>query len=204
MAIMKGKKMIYQCRTKSVWICSVVSIILSITISPVVYAQSLDINLSDDTAEFRYITPVGFENSLGNAELDLGFLSTTSDDIMGIVGFQAVDEAGSATPGLKVGVGVKAFAGTINKNDVYAIGLGGNVRVPIINRVAIFGDIHFAPDVVTFGDTERLLYINTRLEYEILPEATVYLGYRNLRANLTKGGHESIDNAAHLGLQFMF
>ena len=202
--------MIFRDRTGFCWIPRIAGIIFSLSISPVVLAQALDVNLSDDTAQFRFITPVGFQdranNTFGGTELDLGFLYTTSEDVLGIVGFQAIDEAGSASPGLKVGVGVKGFAGNIEKNDVYAVTLGVQARFapPMFNRFGIFGDIHFAPDVVTFGDTERLLYINTRLEYEVLPQATAYLGYRKIRANINGGGHVSIDNGAHLGIQFLF
>ena len=186
------------------WFNQLAAFVLSFIAANVVYAQALDVNLNDDTAEFRYITPVGYENSFGGAELDFGFMSTSTDDVMGIVGFQAVDEAGSATPGLRVGVGVKGFAGTIDSNDIYAVTLGGNARLPVFNRVAIYGDFHYAPNVVTFGDAERLLFITAHLEYEILPQATVYVGYRKLHVNLSEGGHVSIDNGAHIGIQFNF
>jgi YfaZ precursor len=201
---MEGNNMIFHCRPRCLWICSIAVIMLTFSVVDAVKAAALDMNLNDDTAEFEFITPVTFENSIGSALLNLGFLSTTSDDVMGIVGFQAVDEAGSATPGLKVGVGVMGFAGTIDSNDIYAVALGGNARVPVYNRVTIFGDIHFAPDVVTFGDASRLLYLNARLEYAILPQATVYLGYRKLSVNLNTGNHESIDNGANIGIQFTF
>jgi YfaZ precursor len=203
-AMKRSQKLIFQRRTRSLWICRIIGVILSIAITTVAHARAFDMNLSNDTAELRYITPVGFENSFGSAELDVGFLSSTSDDIMGIFGFQAVDEAGSATPGVKVGVGIKGFVGTINDNDVYAVALGGNVHIPVYNRFSIFGDAHFAPDVVTFGDADRLLYLNVRLEYQILPQATVYIGYRKLQVNLKEGGNESVDNGANIGLQFLF
>ena len=209
--------MIFHYRTASGWITHFALVVLSIGMTSLVHAAALDVNLSDDTAEFRFITPVGYEddtqpynrqrkqrNTFGGAELDLGFLSTSTDDVIAMIGFQAVDAAGSATPGLKVGVGVKAFAGTIDSHDVYAATLGGNARFLIFNRVAIFGDLHYAPNVVTFGDASRLLYFNAHLEYEILPQAVVYIGYRKLRANLDAGGHISIDNGAHVGLQFLF
>jgi hypothetical protein len=198
--------MMFQDLTRSLYKGLTAGIALTMMLSSGAYAQELDINLSDDTAEFRYITPVGLENSFGGTEIDMGFLYTTTDDVMGIFGVQVVDEAGSASPGLRVGVGLKGFAGTIDKNDVYAVTLGAQARYtpPAFNRFAVFGAVHFAPDVVTFGDTERLLYINSRLEYEILPQATVYLGYRKIRANLAGGGDVSIDNGAHLGIQFLF
>lgn len=200
--------MISRCRIRSCWIYRIAGLVFSLTLSPAVLAQALDVNLSDDTAQFRFITPIGFQdnNTFGGTELDLGFLYTTSEDVLGVIGFQAVDEAGSASPGLRVGVGVKGFAGNIEENDVYAVTLGVQARFapPAFNRFGIFGDLHFAPDVVTFGDTERLLYINTRLEYEVLPQATAYLGYRKIRANINGGGHVSIDNGAHLGIQFLF
>ncbi|HEY4732285.1 MAG TPA: YfaZ family outer membrane protein [Gammaproteobacteria bacterium] len=196
----------FQCQAESRWIRHIMGMILLVAGWPVAMAQTLDINLSDDTAQFKYITPVGFQNRLGGTELELGFLSTTTDDVMAIAGFQAVDEAGSGSPGLKVGVGVKGFAGTINSNDVYAVTLGaeGRFAPPALNRFGIYGSVHFAPDVVTFGDTERLVYINVRLEYEILSQATAYLGYRKIRADLTGGEDVSIDNGAHIGLQFLF
>src|SRR3972149_7643506 len=114
----------FQCQAESRWIRHIMGMILLVAGWPVAMAQTLDINLSDDTAQFKYITPVGFQNRLGGTELELGFLSTTTDDVMAIVGFQAVDEAGSGSPGLKVGVGGKGFAGAINSSDVYAVTLG--------------------------------------------------------------------------------
>ena len=84
---MEGNNMIFHCRPRSLWICSIAVIMLTFSVVDAVKAAALDMNLNDDTAEFEFITPVTFENSIGSALLNLGFLSTTSDDVMGIVGF---------------------------------------------------------------------------------------------------------------------
>jgi len=53
-------------------------------------------------------------------------------------------------------------------------------------------------------DGKHLQSVEFRIEYKILTQATVYLGYRDIEADLDVGGSVDIDNGGHLGLRFTF
>ncbi|MFQ5470510.1 MAG: YfaZ family outer membrane protein [Gammaproteobacteria bacterium] len=170
-------------------------------------AQSLlDINLSDDTGEFRYIIPFQNQESFGSTEFDLGILYTTNDDVLGIFGFQVVDEAGTGSPGLELGIGVKGFMSSLDRGDLLAATLGINVNYspPALPRAAVSGYAFFSPDIVTFLDAKRFLYTGARISYEVLPQASVYLGYRKARVDMGKGADIDVDNGGHLGIKVYF
>jgi|GEM_PF-6418211 len=76
----------------------------------VVSAQSFDINLNNDTAEFNLNAPLPSGLQLGGTEMNLGFLYTKDDDYMGMAGLQVMGSTGSGSPGLSAGLGVKVLA----------------------------------------------------------------------------------------------
>ena len=64
--------------------------------------------------------------------------------------------------------------------------------------------INFGPDITTFGDAERFWDFNTRAEYEVLPEAAVYLGYRKVETRLERKVDVDLDKGWHIGLRMTF
>jgi len=170
------------------------------------FAQSFDVDLSNDSAQFRYISMAGNATGFGNTEVDMGLFYSTDDDVLGMLGLLVADEAGSASPGLVAGVGVKAFAATVDQNEVIALSIGGQLRYhpPAFSRLGIAVQGHISPDVVTFVDADKFYYVSGRVEYEVLPQALVYVGYRKIRADLTTGPEVDIDNGGHIGLQVIY
>ncbi|NOY62535.1 MAG: hypothetical protein GXP10_05150, partial [Gammaproteobacteria bacterium] len=79
--------------------------------------QSLDVSLSADTARFEYQSPLG-ESGFNNTHLNLGFLYTDDDDVVGFAGAQILDEVGSGSPGLKLGIGTRAYFASIEDADI--------------------------------------------------------------------------------------
>lgn len=176
---------------------------------PQLAAQELDINLSNDSALFRYIGHQSGGSTFGGTETDLGFLYTTDDDIVGMFGIQVTGETGSGSPGLQAGVGLKAFGATADEADadVFALTLGGQLqyRPQSLSRVLVGVDGFFSPDIVTFVDAESFSFVSARVGYEILPQATAYLGYRKIRADLENGGGEvTIESGGHVGVMLTF
>ena len=164
--------------------------------------------LSNDSAQFRYITHsnAGF----GDSEIDFGVLYTNSDEVMGMLGLMVVDDAGSGSPGLKVGLGIKAFTVSATKAgdfDAAALSLGAELNYTLpgfSDRLALNGQIFYAPDIVSFMDANRYMYSTARIEYEVLPQAVVYLGYRRVRIGLSAMPSVTLDSDTHLGVQFYF
>lgn len=174
-------------------------------------AQTLDLNLSNDGAQFRYITQDRDSTGFGNKEVDLGLVYTTDDVIVGMFGAQVVAEAGSRSPGLDAGLGLKLFGANaeIDEQDdasLFALTLGGQLHFvpPPWPRIGVSLQGYFSPDVVTFGDADKFIYLSSALEYRVLPQAMIYLGYRKMRAGIEDDGTVTLESGGHFGFQLEF
>jgi len=174
-------------------------------------AQTLDLNVNNDGAQFRYIVQDRDSSGFGNKEVDLGLVYSTDDAIVGMFGAQVVAEAGSRTPGLDAGLGLKLFGANAEVDDqddasLFALTLGGQLHFvpPPWPRIGVSLQGFFSPDVLTFGDADKFVYLSSALEYRVLPQAAVYLGYRKMRAGIEDAGTVSIESGGHLGFQLTF
>ena len=176
-------------------------------LSSQLYARSIDINLADDAAQFKYGTLVGGTN-YGRTEMEAGFLYNENDNVLAEVGLLVIDEAGSKSPGLELGVGPKFWFGDADKPDIQisGIGLGGRLRFKAINmpRIVYGASLFFAPSIVSFIDAEQIFEYEIRIEYELLPTANVYIGYRNIEADIKNRKDVEIDESGVIGLLFKF
>ncbi len=176
-------------------------------------ASAIDINLNNDAAQFRYIAYDGRAGGFGKREMDIGLLYTTDDDLIGMFGAQVIAEAGSASPGLEAGIGFKIFAARSEQDNVsadfFSLAIGGQLRfsLPPHRRILLGVEGYYSPQVVTFNDADNFSYVSASIGYEILPRASVYLGYRDVRAKLDLNGVEGtrkIENGGHIGVKFEF
>ncbi|MCC6303006.1 MAG: hypothetical protein IT489_09450 [Gammaproteobacteria bacterium] len=175
-------------------------------------AQTLDLNLSNDSALFRYIVQDSDSSGLGNKQVDLGFVYTTDDVLVGMFGAQLVAEAGSRSPGLDAGLGLKLFGARADLDELnddislFALTLGVQVHFvpPPWPRIGVSLQGFFSPDVVTFGDADKFSYLSAALEFRVLPQAMAYLGYRKMRAGLEEGDDATLESGGHLGFQLQF
>ncbi len=182
---------------------------MTLACAAAVPAQTLDLNVSNDSAQFRYIIMDRDSSGFGSKEVDLGLVYTTDDAIVGMFGAQLVAEAGSRTPGLDAGLGLKLFGANADvdgRDDVslFALTLGGQLRFvpPPWPRIGVSLEGFFSPDVVTFGDADKFTYLSSALEYRVLPQAMVYLGYRKMRAGLEEGGNVTVESKVNQGSTF--
>lgn len=169
-------------------------------------ARELDLSLSNDTALVRYATPISY-SGYGQTDAEVGFMYTESDDVMIVGGIEMMGEAGSHAPGLHFGVGVKGYGVSLDSGaDVGSITLGakGWYVPPQFNRMGLVAQLYFGPDVTTFGDAERFWDFSSRAEYEVLPEAAVYVGYRKVRTRLENNVDVDLDKGWHIGLRMSF
>jgi len=183
----------------------------AVVFSGLVQARGLDLSLSNDTVQLRVSSLAGNPTGMGNSEMDLGLLyssgrGASKDSLLGMLGMIVVGNAGSGAPMVDVGVGLKLFAAKIDNDNLVALGLSGRVHYhpKQLNRLRFTAELHYAPDIVTFIDANRFLYTSIRVEYEVLPQAMAYVGYRNVWADLNNGPNEELDNGAHLGLNIIY
>ncbi len=175
-------------------------------LAPAVKADTLDLNLNNDSVQFLYITPFTSDQGIGGASLEMGMIYTEDNDYLGIIGLDIKGEAGSGSPGLVAGVGVRGYGVNTSRADIGALAIGGLLQYspPALSRLGIVGQIYYSPEILTFMDGRNLLSVEFRVEYKVLTQAIVYLGYRDVSADLDGGGSVDVDDGGHIGLRFMF
>ena len=91
-------------------------------------------------------------------------------------------------------------------NNAVALALGGMVRYAPFpdRRLGLIASLYYSPNIVTFGDTDRCAEIGARMEFEIIPQALVYLGYRRIEFGLEAKPNVILEEGAHLGVRIIF
>lgn len=189
---------------------SIAAAVIAAACSAPAHAAGLDISLSDDTANFVWLTDAG---SLGYGGADVGFglffseNDTDDHDFVGTVNLLVTNNPASGN-NFQLGVGAKAYAGQVDEpeEDVAAIAIGGLVRyiIPSETPMGIALEGYAAPSVTSFGDTERMREIMARFELEVMPSTRGYIGYRFLEPELDEAGDVELDDQLHVGVRVVF
>ena len=178
--------------------------------STTVLADTIDVNVRDTSAQVQYKSSMG-RDTLGKTEFHFGVLYANKDDLMGDFGLLVKDEVGSKAPGFCVGVGIKGVVASVRGNNpststASALTLGGVVRYspPSTPPLSFAGLVYLSPNIVTFGDAQRYIEVGARMEYEVIPQATVYLGYRRISFALKALPDAVLDSGPHIGVRLSF
>ncbi len=179
-----------------------------LAISASAYADAVDINLRDTSAQLQYKAGMGGTN-MGKAEFGMGVLYTQKNSLMGEMGIMVKDDIGGNAPGVSVGVGMKLLVAKVRPANfsASALAVGGMVRYspPAERRLGFVGEFYLSPNIITFGGADRFWQTGARVEYEIIPQASVYLGYRNVSFNQKNTGLNAIiDDGFHVGARMSF
>lgn len=168
-------------------------------------AQSIDISLSDDSAMFQYSQMIMGEN-FSNLELSGGFLYDTSDNRLFALGLELVEDLEFMTTFLEVGIGGKLFFSSVNEIESLNLGLGGRFSyfIPKINQLSLGSYGYYAPNIVSFYDSDRSWIVGVQLNYNILEQAAVYVGYRVIKTDIKNSGEITVDEGVHVGLKITF
>ena len=182
--------------------------LVSTLLSGAIYAQSLDMNLSNDTVEGAFEAPVT-GTGFGKSYYDISVIFSERDEDNNWIaggGFTVTGDAGSDVPGLELGVGVKVYAMEVAKFDVTAIPLGGHFRYapPGMNRLFLRGALFWAPEIVTLYDGDEFVHSSVKLGYEILPTADVYVGYRDISIDIKNRDDEKVAANWMVGVTLTF
>lgn len=183
------------------------STLLTPLIAHTVSADTFDINLSDSSAQFKYLTTIAGAKE-GRTELGFGFLYNDDDNYMGELSFIITDVPGTKAPGLELGVGPKLFVIKHDQTNLdavsIALGVQARYKIPRVTRINFYGSAFYAPGIVSFADARSAREFTAGVGYEILPTANVYIGYRFVGADLDPYGKKTIDETGLVGLSFSF
>ncbi len=171
-------------------------------------AGALDVNLNNDSVRLAlsWMTSPSPNSLEGEAAL----YYNTDDYYVGTLGVRVVGETGRQGNPIEAGVGGKLIGITSSGDDDFdamALGLGFGLRYypASINRLAFGGQAHYAPDIVSFGDVNNLFEGVLTVEYQVLPQAFAYIGYRLLKIEREDNKKtQNLDEGAHVGMRILF
>ncbi len=177
------------------------------SVTSVAMADTLDIGLSNTTAQFKYGVASGLA---GKSEVYAELMYNDKNSVIGGVGLLVANDETKA-PGLTIGVGAKAVASTIKelpvRKNTSAVALGVQVRyeLPAERRVAFAGEGYYAPEIIAFGDAKHYQQYGARAEFSLAPQMQVYAGYRKTSFSLKSTGTDvALINGPHIGVQLSF
>jgi hypothetical protein len=180
-----------------------------LTASAAVLADALDVNLNNNTAQFQYGTASGFA-AQGKADLHAGILYNNVNSVLINAGIMVANNM-EGVPGLSIGVGMEGLIATIKdnsqlKSNATALAVDGSVRYspPGASQLGLVGELHYAPRILTFGDAIRYAQAAARVEFELSPQAMVYVGYRRVSFGIKNAPAAVLDNGGLVGFKFAF
>ncbi len=169
-------------------------------------AAEFELALSKDTAAIDILADSAALGS-GGAELSVGALYNDADDLIGHIGLLVRGVPAGEQP-FSFGLGGRIYFAALDTPDAsvgaLALGAGARYLIPGNIPMAVGGDIYFAPGITTFSDGDDLLDLKIRFEADVLPNATAFIGYRNIVAGLENGPNYDIDENVHLGIRILF
>jgi hypothetical protein len=166
-------------------------------------AGNFDINVGSNVVrgDLSEVLPTGLTG-------DIGWLHNSHNGDIGHIGFGFTGNANPVGAPFKVYVGPRLIY--INPDhtnaDGGALGLGGTFRWtwPTYNRLALGGQVYYAPSVTSFAGATHYLEYGVRLDYSILRAADVYVGWRRINVDFHHHNDMTIDDGFVGGLTFHF
>ncbi|KEF31616.1 MAG: hypothetical protein EP339_12090 [Gammaproteobacteria bacterium] len=177
--------------------------ILSLTAAPA-FAGDVDLSLTDDSVKGQ----VNFFGNNNDIQLGTGYTYHEGGlDILN-VDFHAQGRTAIGNLPTTAGIGMRGLAWDADNADGGAIGLGGfgTVNIPDVPGLSFTGALHYAPDILSFGDSEDLTSLELRGSYRVIRNAEVFAGYRYLNTDLdyAGAGDVNLDEGVMAGMKIFF
>jgi YfaZ precursor len=182
----------------------IASFMILISAAASVSAAELDFRLSNDTIGG------GIESNSPESELSVGFEHFYKDADKSInISSLNLHTKGQTVLGNMPTTVALGMQGVYMKEDTFkasAIAFGGSMRVnlPSSPGLSIQGQVHYAPDIVAFGDSDSYTKVRTQLNYRVIRSADISAGYQYLQSGIKAGGNRTFESGLYLGLKIIF
>ncbi len=185
------------------------SIAAALIASTTLMAQnSAEINLNSNDIEVAgsYQTGYGFsyDGRSSRNYLHARYLysgeSSTQGESLGEIGYLATGTVGSFTR-LRLGIGIMASAA--DSYFAVPLGISAKYQLPIEWPVTLSASFYAAPDPLVFGDGNGYSAYRIGLESQIIPNASLYGGYRNIDLKY-ENGRKNFNDGWYVGVRFYF
>lgn len=170
----------------------------------ITYAAEIDLALGKETASVEFYSDSGINNT---GRISVGGLYSEDDDLLGFVGLTSNNSLVTDRP-YDFGVGARGYYTKIDSPDAgvgaIALGINGRIRFSAGLPLALAGDFYYSPKITTFDDGDELVDSRLRLEAEVSPNASAFIGYRRVKLNLKDFPNYKLDDHVQVGIRFKF
>ena len=168
-------------------------------------ADTINVNVSSDAAQLGYTRALPPEGM----EAGAAFMHHNDNGDIVEANLHLVDRPQPGRDALVLGIGGKAaFIREDPRNATGgALALGGKLRwtLPVYNRAAIGGQLYFAPSATSVSDIHGYREYALRGEFQVLEDASVYLGYRDIELSYDNAGPDrDFDDGVFAGFNLQF
>ncbi len=161
-----------------------------------VEADRLSFGLQDKSASVAFAAQVA-PQALVTSE----YLYHTDNGSLFDVGLHATHKKGVH----ELGVGGKLVAAFGKQSRTgQALAFGGLYRAAIIRDLYVGASAYYSPTVLGFGDVSRHLQWDANLEYALMPNASLMLGYREVKMEFDSKPKLTLTDGFYLGLALQF
>lgn len=105
------------------------------------------------------------------------------------------------------GIGFRGMVWDDDDLDGGALGIGGfaTVNIPTVPGLSFTGGAHYAPSILSFGDSDELTSIELRASYRVIRNAEVFAGYRYINTDIDGTNADvNLDEGVMAGLKIYF
>lgn len=181
---------------------SLLALSIAATAATPAMARDLDLSLTNDSAKAQ----VNFLDT--NSEIQVGAGYTYHEHSRHIFNADLHAQGRTALGNLPTtaGIGMRAIGYSQDHLDGGALALGGfaTVNIPDVPGLSVNGSLHYAPSILSFGDSDDLIDIEARVSYRVIRNADVFAGYRYLNTGFEHHGDVNLDEGLMAGMKLFF
>lgn len=176
---------------------------IALLMSNSAYSEEFNIQLSNDSARFMYITEA-FGQDFGRLEMEAGFLYHENNDTLVNLGLLVRGESVSVP--LIVALGARAYYADVGVYRVGAIAIGGNLLLSpeAWGGMGLGAYYYTAPGVVAFADADDLTEYGAYINYQITPQANIAIGYQQIDVSIVNAADVTFDKGGYFALNISF
>jgi hypothetical protein len=177
--------------------------ILSLAAAPA-FAGDVDLSLTNDSVKGQ----VNFFDTNNDLQLGTGYTYQEGGLDIFNVDFHAQGRTAIGNLPTTAGLGVRSLAWDEGQADGGAVGLGGyaTVNIPRVPGLSVTGALHYAPSILSFGDSDDMTSFELRGSYRVIRNAELFAGYRYLNTELDRPlrGDVNLDEGIMAGMKIFF
>ncbi len=172
-------------------------------------AEIVDFAVGDNSFRLAVYGPLSRLLSDTKGQYDVGAIvrPKRNDDLLVVhTGVMLTGDTGIRNANVAAGLGVRAVYIGRDDDSGGAAALGGQVevRLPGYERVGFSLYGYGAPDVTSFGQVDKYYEVGVGVDYQLLKDASVYVGYREVRIDIANLTDVKADDSVHVGLRLSF